>query len=163
MLNRPFYLVMLYIYVRSVFELSEWYNVLCLIVSGYGLIRDEQKRKQSSNDKWGDYVVVCASALTYHDTTSSCRVLSLFGRMKECYDILTLQTMLQIALGPLWSLVSLQKRVLVEDIKVSIRNGEGRRLDLIIFGTSCFYYMDRISTLSCTATSLCQEVLTKKL
>lgn len=49
------------------------------------------------------------------------------------------------------------------EIKAFIRNGEGRGIDLIIIANTGFYYIHRISMLNCTAASLCQKGLTKRL
>lgn len=49
------------------------------------------------------------------------------------------------------------------EIKVSIRNGEGRGTDLEIIGRTCFYYLHRNSVLNCISISLCWEGLTKRL
>lgn len=49
------------------------------------------------------------------------------------------------------------------EIKVSIRNGEGRGIDLKIIGSTFLYYLHRIYMLNCIAMSLCWEGLTKRL
>lgn len=49
------------------------------------------------------------------------------------------------------------------EIKVSIRNGEGRGTDLKIIRSTCFYYLHRIPIPNCIAMSLCWEGLTKRL